>query len=118
MKCIESHSGWPPSRWRWFSQPVEVGAKLPMAPAASADLVAAVSLEPYADLVTRVGGDRVDVRSVVPAGLDGHTYEPTPSDARTLADADIVFLPGAELNPRVTELAHANVTAGADSHQA
>lgn len=85
------------------------GDKAADATGASADMIAVASLEPYEDLVTRVGGDRVDVRSVVPAGLDGHTYEPTPSDARTFADADIVFLPGADLNPRLTELAQANV---------
>jgi len=85
------------------------GGQAADAPGASADVVAVVSLEPYADLVTRVGGDRVDVRSVVPAGLDGHTYEPTPSDARAFADADIVFLPDGELNPRLTELAEDNV---------
>lgn len=85
------------------------GGQAADAPGTNSDLVAAVSLAPYEDLVERVGGDRIDVREVVPDGLDGHTYEPTPSDVRTFADADIVFLPGADLNPRVTELAQANV---------
>jgi ABC-type Zn uptake system ZnuABC Zn-binding protein ZnuA len=79
-------------------------------PETPATLVVAVTLAPYADLVSRVGGDRVDVRSVVPAGLDGHTYEPAPSDVRTFAEADIVFLPDAQLNPRITDLALANVS--------
>lgn len=44
-----------------------------------------------------------------PLGLDGHTHDPTPSDARTFADAGLVFLPGADLDPRLAELAQANV---------
>lgn len=54
--------------------------------------VATISI--IADFVDQVGGDRVRADSIV--GLDGdpHTYEPTPSDARKVGDADIVFRNG------------------------
>ncbi len=43
------------------------------------------------DLVTNVAGDTADVVVLVPTGGDPHTYEPTPADAESIADADIVF---------------------------
>lgn len=46
------------------------------------------------DLVRNVGGSRVEVTSLVPPGQDPHTYEPTPADIRTVAQADVVFYNG------------------------
>lgn len=43
------------------------------------------------DLVENVGGDRVDVASIVPDGTDPHTYEPTLRDARNVVYADVAF---------------------------
>lgn len=44
-----------------------------------------------ADLVKNVGGDRVDVTSIVPDGADPHTYEPTLRDVRNVVYADVAF---------------------------
>lgn len=44
-----------------------------------------------ADLVRNVGGDRVDVASIVPDGADPHTYSPTLRDARNVVYADVAF---------------------------
>lgn len=44
-----------------------------------------------ADLVRNVGGDRIDVASIVPDGADPHTYEPTMRDARNVVYADVAF---------------------------
>ncbi|THV29679.1 anchored repeat ABC transporter, substrate-binding protein [Glycomyces paridis] len=38
-----------------------------------------------------VGGDRVDVATIVPPGGDPHSYEPSPRDAATVASADLAF---------------------------
>ncbi|MEV6373242.1 anchored repeat ABC transporter, substrate-binding protein [Micromonospora musae] len=54
-------------------------------------MTVAVSTEILADLVRNVGGDRVAVETVVPAGGDPHSYEPTPSDAAKVARADAAF---------------------------
>lgn len=43
------------------------------------------------DLVRQVGGDRVDVVSLVPDGADPHTYEPGLRDARNVVYADVAF---------------------------
>ncbi|HMK79725.1 MAG TPA: metal ABC transporter substrate-binding protein [Xanthobacteraceae bacterium] len=47
-----------------------------------------------ADLVKNVGGDRVAVASLVGANGDAHVYQPTPADAKTVADAKLVFVNG------------------------
>lgn len=47
-----------------------------------------------ADVVKNVGGDKVDVVSLVPTGGDPHVFEPTPADAKNLSDADLVFISG------------------------
>jgi anchored repeat ABC transporter substrate-binding protein len=47
--------------------------------------------EILADLVRAVGGDRVQVDSIVPSGGDPHSYEPTPADATKVARADVTF---------------------------
>lgn len=44
-----------------------------------------------ADLVAQVGGDAVDVASIVPPGADPHSYEPTLRDARNVVYADVAF---------------------------
>ena len=46
------------------------------------------------DLVQQVGGERIALTTLVGPGGDGHVYSPTPGDARTLAEADIIFRNG------------------------
>lgn len=38
------------------------------------------TLFPYYDFVRQVAGDRVNLTLVVPAGMDSHSFEPTPAD--------------------------------------
>ncbi len=44
-----------------------------------------------------VGGDRVAVDQILSPSSDPHEYEPRPSDAATLADADLVVSSGGDL---------------------
>jgi len=46
------------------------------------------------DIVQNVGGDRVAVKSLVRPNGDAHVYSPSPADAKTLADAKVVFTNG------------------------
>jgi len=43
------------------------------------------------DLVQQVGGDRVNVTSLVPDGADPHSYEPGLRDVRNVVYADVAF---------------------------
>ena len=60
------------------------------------------------DFVRNVGGDRVNVTTLVGPDSDPHVYEPTPSDAKKIADARFVFVNGFGLEgwlPRLVQSA-------------
>ena len=46
------------------------------------------------DLVKNVGGDRLEVATLVGANGNAHVYAPSPADARKVADAAVVFVNG------------------------
>lgn len=50
-----------------------------------------------ADVVAQVGGERVSVRALLPAGVDPHSFDPAPNDLAAVADAEAVFVVGAGL---------------------
>lgn len=52
----------------------------------------------FADIISNVGGDRVSVLSIIPAGAGPEDYEPKPGDARKLADADLIVSNGVGLD--------------------
>lgn len=46
------------------------------------------------DMVGQVGGDSIDLTTIVGPGGDAHVYQPTPSDARAMAEADVLIING------------------------
>jgi ABC-type Zn uptake system ZnuABC Zn-binding protein ZnuA len=72
------------------------------------------TVSPITNIIQNVGGDRVEVTGIVPEGTNSHTFEPNPSDARVLAEADIVFINGLHLEEPTRELAEANVRSGVE----
>jgi ABC-type Zn uptake system ZnuABC Zn-binding protein ZnuA len=56
------------------------------------------------DIAANVGGERVEVDVLVPAGADPHDYEPRPSDAAALAEADLVVRSGGDLDEWLVDL--------------
>ena len=46
------------------------------------------------DFVRNVGGDRVDVTTLVGPDSDAHVYSPAPADAKKIADAKLIFING------------------------
>jgi len=58
---------------------------------------AVTTIAPLASLVSAVGRDRVRVAVVVPSGAEPHSYEPTPSQMKEIANADIYIMNGAGL---------------------
>jgi zinc/manganese transport system substrate-binding protein len=70
------------------------------------NVVASFSI--LADLVRNVGGNGVDVTALVGPDGDAHVYEPTPLDARKIADSKLVFVNGLGLEgwlPRLVQAA-------------
>lgn len=66
------------------------------------NVVATTSI--MADLIQNVGGERVNVRSLLPPGVDPHTYSPTPRDVQAVAGAQIVFENGLGLEEWLDEV--------------
>jgi ABC-type Zn uptake system ZnuABC Zn-binding protein ZnuA len=60
-------------------------------------LTVVTTLTVLADLIEQVGGDRAQVKALVPPGGEVHTYQPTPDDIKAVAQAKIVFYNGAHL---------------------
>jgi len=59
------------------------------------------------DLVAEVAGDRLDLSILVGADTDAHTYQPRPSDARTLAAAQALVSNGLGFEGWIDRLAKA-----------
>lgn len=60
-----------------------------------------------ADFVKNVGGNRVNVNVIVPAGADTHTFQPTTGAIRSLAGSKTLFANGAGLEPWLPKLSSA-----------
>ena len=71
------------------------------------DKISAVaSFSILADFVRNVGGDRVNVTTLVGANSDVHVYTPAPADAKKIADAKLVIINGLGLEgwlPRLVQ---------------
>ncbi|MDE0097856.1 MAG: zinc ABC transporter substrate-binding protein, partial [Gammaproteobacteria bacterium] len=48
------------------------------------------------DMVKRIGGEHVAVKTLVGPNGDAHVYQPTPADARTVSEAEILVVNGLE----------------------
>ena len=60
------------------------------------------------DLVKNVGGDRVEVTTLVGPNGDAHVYAPTPADAKKVAAARLVFVNGLGFEGWITRLVKAS----------
>ncbi len=87
-------------------------AVLPLAPArAEAEKLPVVaSFSILGDFVSRVGGDRVALTTLVGPNGDAHVYEPTPADARAVAAAKLVFVNGLGFEGWMARLTRASGT--------
>jgi ABC-type Zn uptake system ZnuABC Zn-binding protein ZnuA len=72
--------------------------------AGNAELTAVATTTHVADFARNVGGGRVDVRGLVQPNSDPHDYEPRPSDARAVAEADVVLRSGGDLDEWLDEV--------------
>jgi zinc/manganese transport system substrate-binding protein len=52
----------------------------------------------FADLAQLALGDNVMIETIIPAGVDVHTFEPSPADAQKLAGADLIVMNGLGLD--------------------
>jgi manganese/iron transport system substrate-binding protein len=67
----------------------------------------------FSDLVRQVGGDRVDISTLIPASADVHTYEAPPSQIAKLSQAKLVVMNGLHLEAGLEKTIRENVSSSA-----
>lgn len=67
-------------------------------------LCVVTTIFPYYDFVRQIAGDRVKLKLIVPAGMDSHSFEPTPADMIAMQEADVLILNGGEMEHWVSQV--------------
>ena len=86
------------------SKPAETPGKM---------LKVVTTVAPITSIVASVAGDRATITGLVPEGTNSHTFDPPPSAAKVLSEADIVFVNGLKLEEPTKKLAESNLKGGA-----
>jgi ABC-type Zn uptake system ZnuABC Zn-binding protein ZnuA len=71
------------------------------------------TVAPITNIAANVAGDLAEIEGVVPEGTNSHTFEPAPSVAELLSQADLIFINGLALEEPTKDLAGANLKKGA-----
>jgi zinc transport system substrate-binding protein len=64
-----------------------------------AKLQVAASILPLGDFCRQIGGDKVEIRVLIPPGASPHTFEPSPGVLTALTKAKVLVFVGAGLEP-------------------
>jgi len=72
--------------------------------ASNAKVKAVTTTGMIADIVREVGGENVEVTALMVGDAVPHQFKPTEADVRTLADADIIFFNGLNLEGKMSDL--------------
>ena len=65
-------------------------------PAAESASLKVLAVETFlADIAQNLAGDRLKIEPLIPIGVDPHGFEPTPADARKVADSTLLIVNGA-----------------------
>src|SRR5262245_40279227 len=78
----------------WLALAAAIVLALPGGADAADKVKAVASFSILGDMVRQVGGDRVEVVTLVGPNGDAHVFSPTPADAKALASADVFFVNG------------------------
>lgn len=80
------------------------GSSASASPTNGSGYVVLATTSVFADIARLALGDTVTIDTIVPAGVDVHTFEPSPVDAEKLADADLIVMNGLGLDEWVLTL--------------
>lgn len=67
------------------------GASLPSAAAQGSKLKVVATFSVLEDWLKNIGGDAIELSTIVPAGGDTHSFDPTPEQVAAIADANLIF---------------------------
>ena len=65
------------------------------------------------EFVSIVAGDDADVRTLIPPGVDLHSFEPAPATAAAVAEADLIFVNGYNLEEGLLDIILENASGDA-----
>lgn len=74
----------------------------------------ATTAAPISSIARNIGGTRIRLHGIVPDATNSHTFEPSPSDGETLANADLIVVNGLHLEEPTLQLAEASKRADAE----
>jgi ABC-type Zn uptake system ZnuABC Zn-binding protein ZnuA len=83
-------------------------------PGAGQRLQVVTTVAPITSIVANVAGDLADITGIVPEGTNSHTFEPPPSAAKVVSEADLIFVNGLRLEDPTKELAKGRLKKGAE----
>jgi ABC-type Zn uptake system ZnuABC Zn-binding protein ZnuA len=69
---------------------------------ASEKLLVVATTTLVADVVRQVGGNQIEVQTLLPVGADPHSFQPTPQDLARLSKAELIFINGVGLEEFMT----------------
>ena len=81
-------------------------------------LKAVASFSILGDILHQVGGDRVEVISLVGPNGDAHVYRPTPTDVRHLSEAKLLVINGLGFEGWISRLEQSRASRGVWSQSA
>ncbi|MCK9552227.1 zinc ABC transporter substrate-binding protein AztC [Aquamicrobium sp.] len=90
---------------------ITLSSTLPVAAAEKLNVIASFSI--LGDFARQVGGDRIELRTIVGPDSDAHVYEPKPADAIAVAKADVVLVNGLLFEGFLQRLIEASGTSAA-----
>jgi len=67
------------------------------------------TVAPLTNIVQNIGGDKIELVGIIPDGVDSHTFEPSPKNAKQLAAANIFIMNGAHLEGSSEKIAQQNL---------
>lgn len=88
-----------------------LGGSPSMAAGEKLNVIASFSI--LGDFAQQVGGNRIELRTLVGPNGDAHVYEPKPSDAIAMARADVVLVNGLQFEGFLSRLIEASGTSAA-----
>lgn len=101
--------GWSKRAWLLiflFLIPVFLNGCYKEAPSGvQAPLKVAATIMPLADIARQIGGEKVQVVTLLPPGASPHTYEPTPAQVKALAGTSLILKIGAGLDDWIGKVA-------------
>ena len=62
------------------------------------------TLFPYYDFLRQIAGDSIRLTMVIPAGMDSHSFEPTPADMITIQNADLLVCNGGTMEQWLSQV--------------